>query len=81
MMKKSKVFGYARVSSSTQNEDRQILALREMGVPENHIYVDKMTGKNFNRPEYKKLLKELDENSILYIKSIDRLGSIPVIQK
>lgn len=80
-MKKSKVFGYARVSSSTQNEDRQILALREMGVPENHIYVDKMTGKNFNRPEYKKLLKELDENSILYIKSIDRLGSIPVIQK
>lgn len=74
MIMESKVYGYARVSSSTQNEDRQIVALREMGVPENHIYVDKMTGKDFNRPEYKKLLKKLDENSILYIKSIDRLG-------
>lgn len=66
--------GYARVSTAQQNEDRQIIALREMGVPMKNIYIDKMTGKNFERPQYQKMLKKLDENTVLYIKSIDRLG-------
>ena len=69
-----KLVGYARVSTAGQNEDRQIIALREMGVPEKNIYIDKLTGKNFNRPQYKKMLKKLDEDTVLYIKSIDRLG-------
>lgn len=69
-----KLVGYARVSTAGQNEDRQIIALREMGVQEKNIYIDKLTGKNFNRPQYKKMLKKLDENTVLYIKSIDRLG-------
>lgn len=69
-----KLVGYARVSTAGQNEDRQIIALREMGVPEKNIYIDKLTGKNFNRPQYKKMLKKLDEGTVLYIKSIDRLG-------
>lgn len=69
-----KLVGYARVSTAGQNEDRQIIALKEMGVPEKNIYIDKLTGKNFNRPQYKKMLKKLDEDTVLYIKSIDRLG-------
>lgn len=69
-----KLVGYARVSTAGQNEDRQIIALREMGVPEKNIYIDKLTGKNFNRPQYMKMLKKLDEDTVLYIKSIDRLG-------
>ena len=68
------MYGYARVSSISQNEDRQLVALREMGVPENNIYVDKMSGKNFDRPAYKKLMTELCQGAVLYIKSIDRLG-------
>ena len=72
--KQVKIYGYARVSTREQNEDRQIIALKEMGVPEKNIYLDKLSGKNFDRPQYKKLLKKLDENSVLYIKSIDRLG-------
>ena len=67
-------YGYARVSSSGRNEERQIIALIEMGVSEKNIYVDKMSGKNFDRPQYKKLLKKLNKNTCLYIKSIDRLG-------
>ena len=72
--KQVKIYGYARVSTREQNEDRQIIALKEMGVPEKNIYLDKLSGKNFDRPQYKKLLKKLDNNSVLYIKSIDRLG-------
>ena len=72
--KQVKIYGYARVSTREQNEDRQIIALKEMGVPERNIYLDKLSGKNFDRPQYKKLLKKLDDNSVLYIKSIDRLG-------
>ena len=72
--KQVKNYGYARVSTREQNEDRQIIALKEMGVPEKNIYLDKLSGKNFDRPQYKKLLKKLDDNSVLYIKSIDRLG-------
>lgn len=67
-------FGYARVSTANQNEDRQVIALKEMGVPEKNIYIDKMSGKNFDRPQYKKLLKKLNSGTCLYIKSIDRLG-------
>ena len=69
-----KIMGYARVSSKDQNEDRQIIALKEMGVPEKYIFVDKITGRNFERPMYKKMLKKLDNKTVLYIKSIDRLG-------
>ena len=72
--KQSKVYGYARVSTREQNEDRQLIALKKMGVPEKNIYLDKLSGKDFDRPQYKKLLQKLDKNSILYIKSIDRLG-------
>lgn len=68
------MYGYARVSSISQNEDRQLIALREVGVPEENIYVDKMSGKNFDRPEYKRLMDELGQGAVLYIKSIDRLG-------
>ena len=67
-------FGYARVSSRDQNEERQIVALMEMGVPEGNIYVDKQSGKDFNRPQYKKLLRRVKPDDLIYIKSIDRLG-------
>ena len=74
MDKNEKIYGDARVSTIGQNEDRQILALMEMGIPQNRIYLDKLSGKNFERPQYKRLLKKLDSDSVLYIKSIDRLG-------
>ena len=73
-MEQQKLYGYARVSSRNQNEDRQIIALREMGLSDKQIYVDKQSGKDFDRPQYKKLLRRLDGNSVLFIKSIDRLG-------
>ncbi len=68
------VYGYVRVSSKDQNEDRQMIALREVGVPEKNIFVDKQSGKDFNRPKYKRLLKRLKTDDLLYVKSIDRLG-------
>lgn len=68
------IYGYMRESSKEQNEDRQKIALTEMGVPENNIYMDKQSGKDFERTQYKRLLRKLNENSVLYIKSIDRLG-------
>ena len=68
------VYGYARVSAKDQNEDRQLIALKEMEVPEKNIFVDKQSGKDFDRPQYSKLLKKLDGDSVLFIKSIDRLG-------
>ena len=71
---KQKVYGYVRVSTREQNEDRQVIALKEMGVPKQNIYMDKLSGKDFERPQYKKLLRKLDSNSVLFIKSIDRLG-------
>lgn len=73
-MENKKIIGYMRVSSREQNEDRQRVALLEMGVPENNIYVDKLSGKDFNRPQYKKMLRKLDKDTVLYVKSIDRLG-------
>ncbi|MGN8897028.1 recombinase family protein [Flavonifractor sp. HCP28S3_F3] len=67
-------YGYIRVSSKDQNEDRQLVALREVGVPEKNIYVDKKSGKDFDRPLYKKLFRKIKKNDLLCIKSIDRLG-------
>lgn len=67
-------YGYARVSTKEQNEERQLLALREFGIGEKNIYVDKQSGKDFERPQYKKLLKKLKPDDTLVIKSIDRLG-------
>ena len=69
-----KEYGYVRVSSSDQNEDRQVLAMREFGIEAANIYVDKQSGKDFNRPQYKRLLRKLKPNDTLVIKSIDRLG-------
>lgn len=68
-----KNYGYIRVSSADQNEDRQRIALNQLNVPMK-IFTEKQSGKNFNRPEYKKLLKKLKAGDALYIKSIDRLG-------
>lgn len=73
-MQEEKIYGYMRVSSKEQNEDRQKVALIEMGVPKENIFMDKQSGKDFERKQYKKLLRKLDENSVLVIKSIDRLG-------
>ena len=70
----SEKYGYIRVSSKEQNEDRQFLALREAGVPNERIFRDKQSGKDFERPQYRKLLKKLRRDDVLYIKSIDRLG-------
>ena len=67
-------YGYIRVSTREQNEDRQVIALREMAVPEQNIFMDKQSGKDFNRPQYKKLLRRLKKDDLLCIKSIDRLG-------
>lgn len=69
-----KVYGYIRVSSTDQNEDRQMIALRSKEIPEGQIYMDKQSGKDFNRPQYKKLVRRLRRGDLLYILSIDRLG-------
>ena len=68
------IYAYVRVSSTDQNEDRQLIAMEQAGVPKNNIYIDKQSGKDFNRPSYKKLIKRLKEGDTLYILSIDRLG-------
>lgn len=67
-------YGYVRVSSKDQNEARQIIALQGIGVPDSCIYTDKQSGKDFDRPQYKKLIRALRKDDLLYIKSIDRLG-------
>ena len=67
-------YGYIRVSSADQNEDRQLLAMREAKVPEDRIFLDKQSGKDFNRANYKRLVKKLKPGDLLCIKSIDRLG-------
>ena len=69
-------YGYARVSSKDQNEDRQLLALSQFGVPSNQIFVDKQSGKDFDRPAYQKMLRKLKEGDLLVMKSIDRLEEI-----
>lgn len=68
------IYGYVRVSTKEQNEDRQLIALHDVHVMQKNIYMDKQSGKDFNRPQYKKLLKKLRPGDLLYIKSIDRLG-------
>lgn len=68
------IYGYVRVSSTDQNEDRQMIALREAAVPRKNIFMDKQSGKDFDRPSYKKLVRKLKAGDLLYILSIDRLG-------
>lgn len=68
------IYGYIRVSTLDQNEDRQLLALRQRGVPMRNIYMDKQSGKDFNRPQFKRLVKRLRRGDLLYVMSIDRLG-------
>ena len=68
------VYGYIRVSSIDQNENRQLVALQQKAVPARNIYRDRQSGKDFNRPQYKKLIKKLRPGDLLYILSIDRLG-------
>ncbi len=67
-----KIYGYARISSKSQNEDRQIIALNNFGVEQ--IFVDRQSGRNFNRPQYKKLLRKLKAEDVFVVKSLDRLG-------
>ncbi|MCD8142310.1 MAG: recombinase family protein, partial [Clostridiales bacterium] len=67
-------YGYVRVSSKDQNEDRQMIAMHEAGVEDKNIYLDKQSGKDFNRPQYQKLLLTLKKRDVVYVKSIDRLG-------
>lgn len=73
-MVKMSVYGYIRVSSCDQNEDRQLIALQEVGVSDQCIFLDKLSGKNFDRPQYKKMLHKMKKDDLLFIKSIDRLG-------
>ncbi len=68
------IYGYVRVSTKEQNEDRQLIALKEVGVEEKNVYLDKQSGKDFERPMYKRLVRRLKEGDIVYVKSIDRLG-------
>lgn len=68
------VYGYVRVSAKDQNEDRQIIAMREVGVSEKNIYMDKQSGKDFKRKQYKRLVRKMKKDDLSYIKSIDRLG-------
>ena len=68
------VYAYVRVSSIDQNEDRQLIVMSENNVPNKNVYIDKQSGKDFERPEYKKLVKRLKQGDLLYILSIDRLG-------
>lgn len=68
------VYGYVRVSSRDQNEDRQMTALQDLSIPEKNIFLDKQSGKDFERPAYKRMVRRVRKDDLLYIKSIDRLG-------
>ena len=70
----NKTYGYVRVSTRDQNEARQLVAMKEFGVPESSIFMDKQSGKDFNRPQYQLLLQRLQPGDVLVVKSIDRLG-------
>lgn len=70
----SKKYGYIRVSAKDQNEERQLIAMKELDVNLDRIFMDKQSGKDFQRPQYKKMVRELKKKDLLYIKSIDRLG-------
>lgn len=67
-------YAYIRVSTKEQNEDRQLLAINELKIISKNIYIDKQSGKDFDRPQYIKMVKKLKKDDLLYIKSIDRLG-------
>ncbi len=67
-------YGYVRVSTKEQNEARQVIAMQNFGIDEQHIFIEKQSGKDFNRPQYKKLIRRIRARDILVIKSIDRLG-------
>ncbi len=67
-------YGYIRVSTREQNEDRQLIALHELDIPEKNIYMDKQSGKDFERPQYKRLVRRMKKDDLLCVKSIDRLG-------
>jgi len=69
-----KKYGYIRVSSADQHEDRQLCAMQEQGISKDQIFIDKISGKDFDRPEYKRLVGQLKTGDLLFIKSIDRLG-------
>ena len=68
------VYGYVRVSTREQNEDRQMIAMEKMHVPKENIYIDKQSGKDFERPMYRRMMRKLKPNDLIFIKSIDRLG-------
>ena len=68
------VYGYVRVSTREQNEDRQLIALQQIQIPEKNIYVDKQSGRDFDRPMYQRMIRKLRREDLLYVKSIDRLG-------
>ena len=70
----NQIYGYIRVSSRDQNEDRQVITMREFGIAEKNLVIDKQSGKDFARPGYRRLLRKLKPNDTLVIKSIDRLG-------
>lgn len=67
-------YGYIRVSTRDQNEARQLIAMREFGVASQNLFVDKQSGRNFDRPEYKRLISILRQDDVMVVKSIDRLG-------
>ena len=67
-------YGYIRVSSKDQNEDRQLLVLRELDIPERNIFIEKQSGKDFERPQYRKMVRRFKRDDLLCVKSIDRLG-------
>jgi len=68
------IYGYIRVSTADQNEDRQLIAMRDLSIPKKNLFVEKQSGKDFHRPQYQKLVRRLKPDDLLYIKSIDRLG-------
>ena len=68
------IYAYIRVSSKDQNEDRQLMAIQSLSIKKKNIYIDKQSGKDFDRPQYQKLIRKLKSDDLLYIKSIDRLG-------
>lgn len=72
--KEPEIYGYVRVSTVDQNEDRQLDAMHRIGIDDQHIFMEKRSGKDFDRPEYQRIVKRMQEGDILYIMSIDRLG-------
>ena len=68
------IYGYIRVSTKEQNEERQVLALKELHIKQENLFVDKQSGKDFHRPQYERMVRKLKKDDLLYVKSIDRLG-------